>query len=420
VKRKTALVILASLCLPALHAGETRIWTSRKGSTIEAELVKQDGVNATLLGKDGKQLVLKLDDLSLADRQFLVESGGADPKILVTGEVGEPEKQVKIDTSTIKKLKDKTLVFGSETEADFELTESEHFLIASAGDVRPQAAAETAERVWHGMAFQHMDFRVDWGDKKMLIILAEKREAYTALGRWYQEFLRSKDAGPAAVRVKSMWEESGAQSMNIDETIMNRFNLVDEALVFNVKLDSTGGASFKKPMTPFLIHTLSKTLLAKQMGGVSSYGSEGYFALLTGHGYYKEISLGGKSETQLLTATGTDGGGFDTKKGFEDGTSWARELKSLVRKGDIKPELEPMLKWDAEKLTPEKIVLIYAFAYYMESTPQRANSFAAMIRRIETSQQVPAAIEIAKLFGFDSVEAFDADWTKFIKEGPFK
>ncbi len=416
VKRKTALVILASLCLPALHAAEARIWTSRKGSTIEAELLKQDGVNATLATKDGKQLVLKLDDLSLADRQFLVETGGADPKILVTGEVGEPEKQVRIDSATIKKLKDQNLVFGSESEADFELTESEHFLVASAGDVRPQAAAETAERVWHGMAFQHMNFRRDWEGKKMLIILAEKREAYTALGRWYQEFLRNQDQGPAAVRVGAMWEESGAQSMNIDETIMNRFNLIDEALVFNVK----EGSSFKKPMTPFLIHTLSKSLLAKQMGGVSSYGGEGYFALLTGHGYYKEISLGGKSETHLLTATGTDGGAFDTKKGFEDGTSWARELKSLVRKGDIKPELEPMLKWTTEELKPEKIVLIYAFAYYMESTPQRLNSFAAMVRRIESSNQVPAPIEIAKLFGFDSVEAFNADWTKFIKEGPFK
>ncbi|MCW1925575.1 hypothetical protein OKA05_23655 [Luteolibacter arcticus] len=416
MKRTPALWLLASLCLPVLNAGETRIWTSRKGSTVEAELLKQDGVNATLLPKDGKQLVLKLDDLSLADRQFLVETGGADPKILVTGEVGEPEKQVRIDTSTIKKLKDQTLEFGSESEATFELTESEHFLIASAGDVRANAAAETAERVWHGMAFQHMNFRRDWEDKKMLIILAEKREAYTALGNWYKEFLRGKDAGDAAVRVGAMWEKAGATSINLDETIMKRFNLFDEAPVFNV----TDASQYKKPMTPFLIHSLSKDLLGKQMGNVSSYGAEGYFAILTGHGFYKEISLGGKSETQLLAATGTDGEGFESKKGFEDGTSWARELKSMVRKGDIKPELEPMLKWTAEELKPEKIVMIYAFAYYMESTPARLNSFAAMVRRIESSNQVPAPVEIATLFGFDSVEAFNADWTKFIKEGPFK
>jgi hypothetical protein len=416
VKRTPALWLIASLCLTAVHAADTRIWTSRKGSTIEAELLKQDGVNATLATQDGKQIVLKLDDLSLADRQFLVEFGGADAKILVTGELGQPEKQTRIDNATIKKLKDQTLVFGSETEATFELTESEHFLIASAGDVRPQAVAETAERLWHGMAFQHMNFRRDWEGKRMLLILAEDREAYTALGRWYKEHLRSLDEGPAAVRVGAMWEEGGAQSMVLDETITKRFNLFDSAMVFNVK----DASLFKKPMSPFLIHTLSKNLLAKQMGGVSSYGAEGYFALLTGHGFFKEISLGGKSETQLLAATGTGGGGFEEKKGFEDGTSWARELKSLVRKGDIKVELEPMFKWTAEELNAEKIVLIYSFASYMQSTPARLNSFAAMVRRMESSNQVPAPVEIATLFGFDSVAALEADWALFIKEGNFK
>lgn len=173
-------------------------------------------------------------------------------------------------------------------------------------------------------------------------------------------------------------------------------------------------------MSPFLIHSLSKALLAKQMGGVSSFGAEGYFALLTGHGYFKEISLGGKSETVLIAATGTSGSAFDTKKGFEDGTSWARQLKALVRKGDLKVEIDPMFKWTAEELTPEKIVLIYSFACYMQSTPSRLNSFAAMVRRMESSNQVPAPVEIAKLFGFDSVAALEADWALFIKEGNFK
>lgn len=416
MKRTPALWLIASLCLPALHAAETRIWTSRKGSTVEAELLKQDGVNATLATKEGKQLVLKLDDLSLADRQFLVEVGGADPKILVTGELGEPEKQVRIDSATIKKEKEEKLVFGSESEAEFEITESEHFVIASAGDVRPQAAAETAERMWHGMAFQHMNFRRDWEGKKMLLILAEKREAYAALGRWYQEFLRGQDAGEQAVQVSKTWDQTGSTSIGLPEEIIKRFNLFPESTVFNVK----DGSAYKKPMTPFLVHCLASGLLAKQMGNVSSYGSEGFFALLHGHAFYKEISLAGKSETNLLAAGESSGDELSTKKGFEDGTSWARELKSLVRKGDIKPQLEPMLKWTINELKPEQLVMIYAFAAYMESTPARLNSFAAMVRRIESSNQVPAPVEIAKLFGFDSVEAFDADWLLFIKEGPFK
>ena len=40
-------------------AGESRIWTSRKGSTLEAELLKADATNATLVTKAPK---LKKDD----------------------------------------------------------------------------------------------------------------------------------------------------------------------------------------------------------------------------------------------------------------------------------------------------------------------------------------------------------------------
>src|SRR5690606_15424624 len=83
----------------------------------------------------------------------------------------------------------------------------------------------------------------------------------------------------------------------------------------------------------------------------------------------------------------------------------ARELRSMVRQGDIKAEVGPMFKWTMDELTPERLVLSYSFAYYMQSTPQRASSFAAMIRRIESSHQIPAPLEIAPLFGFETPAA---------------
>jgi len=63
---------------------------------------------------------------------------------------------------------------------------------------------------------------------------------------------------------------------------------------------------------------------------------------------------------------------------------------------------------------------MYSFAYYMESTPARLSAFAKMIRRAGTSNLIPASIEIAKMFGFDSVEALEADWIAFIKSQDFK
>ncbi|OYV05484.1 MAG: hypothetical protein CFE26_11355 [Verrucomicrobiales bacterium VVV1] len=400
----------------AAFAAETRIWTSRKGSTLEAELLKADATSATLVAKDSKQIVLKIEDLSLADRQFLVEYGNADPKLLVAGELGEPEKQVKIDSATIKKLKDGSLKLGEESESLFELTESEHFLVASAGKVNADSVAETAERLWHGMAFQHMNFRRDWADKRMLIFLAEDRPAYTAIGEWYQGRLRAAGNDEAAGRVKATWDQLGSTSISLNEEMMKAHNLHPQGILFNIREAS----QFKKAMGPFQIHTIAGALLTKQLGGVSSFGSEGYFAVTTGHSYFKEIALGGKSETQLLSVEGTGNDEISSKKGFEDGSSWVRGLKTAVRKGTVKVDLEPMLKWKLEGLKPEELVLIYSFSYYMQSSPQRLCAFATMVRRIESSNQIPPAVEIAKIFGFDSVQAFNADWELFIKEGNFK
>lgn len=397
-------------------AAESRIWTSRKGSTIEAELLSADATTATLVTKDAKQIPLKFEDLSLGDRQYLVEFGGADPKILVAGEVGEPEKQVRIDSATIKKLKDKTLQLGDESAAVFQLTESEHFLVASAGDVHADGVAETAERLWHGMAFQHMNFRRDWADKRMLVLIAENRDAYKATGDWYAGVLTAMGRADAAGQVKGSWDKMGSTSMQLPEELAKEHNLHAQALLFNAKEPRL----FKKDMAPFVIHCISGALLTKQLGGVSSFGSEGYFALTTGFSYYKEISLGGKSETQILGAESIGNDELSSKKGFEDGSSWARELKSAVRKGSVKVELEPMLKWTFADLKPEQLVLIYSFSAYLQSSPQRLCAFAAMVRRIESSNQIPPAVEIAKIFGFDSVDALNADWLLFIKEGKFK
>lgn len=416
---KNVLLLLVGLGFSLHHiafAAEPRVWTSRKGSIIEAELLKADATSATLATKDARQIVLKIEDLSLADRQFLVEFGGVDAAILVAGDLGSPEEQVRIDAATIVKLKDAKLDFAGDTAMEFELTQTEHFLIASSGKVRPDAVAKTAERLWHGMSFQHMNFRRDWADTRMLIFLVEDRTTYAALGDWYKKTLTEQGQADAASRSAATWDKVGSTSLTISAEMAKPQNLQTRALVFNV----TDENRFKKEMGPFQIHCIAGALLGKQLGGVSSFGSEGYFAITTGHSYLKEIALGGKSETQILSVGGSQDDEFTSASGFKDGTSWARTLRKEVRKDNIKVELEPMLKWTIEGLKPEQLVLIYSFSSYMQSNPKRLCAFAAMVRRIESSNQIPPAIEIAKIFGFDSVEALNADWSEYIKEGDFK
>jgi len=406
--------LLGSISLPA---AESRIWTSRKGSNIEAELLKVDGEVVVLVTKETKEIKVKMEDLSLADRQYLVEYGGVDKKVLVGEDLGEPEKDVRIDSKTFNKL-DKQLQLGDESILMFELMETEHYLIGYAGKVRPNGVAETAERLWHGMAFQHMNFRRDWGEKRRLVLLCEDREVYGALGKWYSRQLAEGGNIDAGQKSQVLWDKVGATTVYVEDEFADEWNLHRSVTVYNIKEGSE--KRYRDDMSPFPTHVLAGHLLRQQMGGVSNYGSEGYFAVITGHAYYKEIQLAGKTETNLIDASGSQFDEITSSRGFEDGTSWARTIRALVRRDKVQPDFAKMLAWDQSQLDPEKLVLIYSFAYFCQSTPERLAGFAALVRLVESSNQIPEPIEFAKLFGFETVEAFQTAWIEFIKSTAFK
>jgi len=411
----TLALAFATAITPALPANELRTWMSRQGGTVEASLNSLRGDQVVLATADGRQVTLRTSDLSLADRQHLVEFSSAEKSILAGGDPGQPEKDLRIDSSLFETLPDK-LALPGESAAEFTLLQTPHFLIATAGDIRPRIIAETAERLWHGMAFQHMNFRKDWGDKRALIFVVEDRSAYEALGRWNIANLTAINQVDAAQAAAAAWPRVGGTSIMLPDNLIEERGLLPNSRVFNV----TDSNSFRRPMGSFVVHSISNSLLATQLGGIASFGAEGYFAITTGHAYYKEISLAGKSETNLLTVAGSQRDEISSQSGFEDGTSWARTLRQLVRRGTVVPDLAELFKWSSGELTPERLVLIYSFAYYMQSDAARLSSYAAMVRRIESSNQIPELIEIASLFGFETLEALQEDWVEFIKSTDFR
>jgi hypothetical protein len=416
---KTLILCWLAMAL-TVGAAELRIWTSVKGTTLEAKLQRYDAekglVYLAVLKPEPKELKLKLMDLSLADRQHLVEYADADPKILTEGDLEVPEEDARVNTGDFEKLKERMALDGG-SDLVFNLMQTEHFLVATSGNVRPQGVGEMAERLWHGMAFHHMEFREDWGDGRMLIVLIAKDRIYKEVGEWYAKYLAGIGRDAQAQRVKMLWERLGSTTIYLPGEVAEKHEVFTDAVVFNV----SDGGRYRKVFSPFPTHSLAGRIIAHQIGGTSEFGSRGYFAITTGHAYYKEIQLADKTETHLLDASEYDGNEIVEARGFEDGTSWAKTLRKMVRKGDVVPKLESLLALeDATNLTPQYQVHIYSLAYYMQSTPGRLSAYAKMIRRSGTSNQIPASIEIAKIFGFDSVEALEADWIEFIKSTKFK
>jgi hypothetical protein len=407
------LLLVSAVSTLFSSAADFRIWTSMKGSSIEAQILKYDNGVAFLTTKEPKEIQIKVVDLSLADRQYLIEFAQADKDLLLKGEPSIPEKAWRKPKDFIKKLEETLSLDGSED--GFELYETKHYLFAASRGVNPQGLAETAEACWHGMAFQHLEFIENWGTTRKLIIVPKDPEVYQAVGIYEQERLVAAGQNERAENLAEIWTRIGVGSIGVKEELMKKFNLKDRGMAFHTK----DKKDFRKEWNSFQTHVICSDLLSEQLGGVSSISGNGYFALSRGHAFYKEIQLTKKTETNLINKD--SGGDIGSKKGFADGTAWAKELRKLVKKGKVTPKLQQTLDLQGPTdLDPEKLVTMYALSCYLQSTQPRIAAYAKLCRRINTSDQVPATSELVKFFGFETVEAFEKDWVEFIKSRDFK
>jgi hypothetical protein len=267
------------------------------------------------------------------------------------------------------------------------------------------------------MAFQHPAFRTKFGEKRRAIFAIEEEENQKAVGQWYGNYLESINEREASMNLTQTWPKSTGSTITLPQDTADKHGIFRQARVF--KVNKNNESSFKDVFGPFLTNTISSDMISTQMGGVSKFGSSGYFALVTGHAYYKEIQLAGKSATSMISAQYDNDDLFQTR-GFGDGTGWAKELKKLVRKGDAKPSIKDLYGYTANTLSPTQLVLLYSFSHFAQSTPQLLAGYAKMAERVDTSNQVPEAVELAKLLGFETVEQLEKAWIEYIGSSKFK
>ncbi len=406
---KTILIFISSLMISG--AEEFRIWTSQKGPSVKAQAIKFDKDVAYLKTEKGKELKVKLEDLSQTDRQYLIDTLEADKDLLKEGKLAVPEKSWRKPKNFIKKL-DETLMFDG-TQYYFDLYETEHFLFAAEKGIKPHALAVTAEGCWHGMAFQHLDFRDSWGTTKKLIIIPEGPEGYLSVGKYEHKRLLDEGQNDEARRSKEMWPLVGVGKLGLKDDLMEKYKLKKRALAFHTKRKQ----DFKKAWKPFHTHIISNSLIREQLSGMPT--GKGAFALVRGHSYYKEILLTRKTETHLIDKISS--GDIDTKKGFKDGSAWPQILRQQVKKGKIKPRLlQTMLLTRPQDLDPESLVTMYSLSYFMQSSQKMLTSYIKLVEDVSGGGQMPSPQEWVKYFGYENVVDFEKAWKEFIISRNFK
>ncbi len=420
-----AIAFAAVFAVSTAAALEPRTWIVVDGRVIEATLQSVSGNLATLLDNAGHKIQLDRSFLSIGDNNYIEENFPAPKKSAFTTtqapQMPQPAKSAKIDP--------KTFVPGKEaftlTNHAFEVMETPHFKIMYQKPVNPKDVCELAERLWLDAAYVHGTLPQKFvGGRKMAVFLAPDDQTYDYIGEWYANLL--KDAGQVenAARTRATWKQSGSANLYLPREISDKHNVVELGRVFRAyRQGSTPKAKvemIRGVWTPFFTHCLAGDMLDLQAPGTSAFGAKGFFAITKGHSYFKEVSLTGKSETNLLRTQSATGVDVSTVRGLEDARQWAGELKKWVKKGDVKPTFETLNGLRSDTTDVKGNVLSYAWAHYLQSTLPKLSAFNKLIEQIATSRQVPDPADIAKIYGFSNAAAMEADFLKWLTSSDFR
>ena len=430
-----------ALWMPVQDASalEMRTWLSIDGKLVEAELVRVLGDKVELRKKDGAVIQVPKSALSFGDLDYVAENAPADKTKAALGsgtgpkpKLPNPAKDVKIDSRSFKKEAGDFKI-NSRT---YRICETPHFKIMYMRPTDPMGIAELAERLWVDTAFFHSTFIPKWNGRRMGIIIVNDEEAYEDVGSWYADMIAQAGDKEGADKTRKTWPATSAGNIFMPQADADSNAIFNRLRVFrgvlekkfvdqNGKVVKTEKEVVKGVWDPFRTHTLAQDLLMLHAGqGIADATAQGRFGVFTGHAFYKEILLNGRSGTNLI---GVEGSGNDLKtaSGFKDAKDWAPELRKIMKKEAAEWNPSANLKElfalkDGESANTRNIVFSYAFSRFLQSTPERLSAYNRLCAKIDVANQVPELAEIGALYGFDSEDAFIKAWIAWMDSPDFR
>lgn len=410
-----------ALVVPAF-ALEPRTWISLDGRTIDAELIKVEGDIVELKNKENTILKLPKLSLSFGDLDYIAEFAPEEKKNpfakpAAKAKLPNPAKEMKFVSKNVKKDVGE-IKLGA---VSFRVAESPRFKILYSKGVDPGDTAELAERLWHDTAFFHSTFAAKFKSHRHAIILAEADVDFPEVGEWYAELLNAAGNTKAAAAISEVWKKTSASSVGLPADMAEANGLLTEATVIRLAGRSgktPGGDTGKGVWGSFRTHVIAGDLMGIAAGGVAGFAKDGQFMIFTGHSYFKEIDLTGASATGIFnkdTAKKTTASG-----GYDTGRNWAGELKSRIRKKDVKPNLSALFGSSIDDAKADDLALAYSFSRFLQSTPERHTAYSKLLQRIDTSNQVPDLDAFAKIFGLENATALETAWLDYVNSGDFR
>ena len=390
---------------PAAALAEMRKWTDTKGASVEADFVKQDDASVTVKLKNGKEVPIPKARLSPPDLEFL-KSVAADSKApAADGAAAPPAKDVSFDKVKIDKRAWSRKVENlgiSSVDLAVQL-QTEHFHIAGTTKIKQDlvdAYGEALERLYTHLTRDLPGMAALFKDRRMLIYLTDDKKSHEALlnSLSNMDFNQGKISNIAYVRPDATYQEA--------------HKVLGHARVFFAGENTGKQRNLKWEQR---IHFVVTDLFSEYTGNLRSEEDYSFTLLDLSLSYYFEYDISGNIETTVSF-------GFfgNNVEGFKNGRAWGAAVKNLLKSPANRPGLEKLLKTEGAKSEPIDIGSGFGLAQWIFRNPARLASFNALLETAKKEGKVPTPQAFAKAMGFESVEAFDKEWTAFLNSPEFK
>ena len=220
----------------------------------------------------------------------------------------------------------------------FDIVESEHFLVMSSGKVRGKDTAELAERLWYGMNFQHPGFAEKWGDEKKAIFLCGEKTDYDILGKYFVDQLANSGRAQEASNSARTLPMSAGAGLTLDNDTCEKYNVMrgaralraDSKSIFQDQLDAVERSSKSKGFDYIDLSLLTDGLKSEREQGITIDVAHRYINYKTkrivfhdspGHFQYTSNVITAASNCDIAILL------IDIKKGIAEQTK--RHLKIL-------------------------------------------------------------------------------------------
>jgi len=382
--------------------------TSTEGKTIEARIIATTEQEVEIELKNGSRFTLPHSRFSLTSRE-VIRKAHEKPKGPRLGRVqNEPDAPQVSPPFEFKGF-------------SFRESESQHFrfmtLGTSAREVRGIAEKvfvlmmprlqglrdkfEQGEFRAPGEAQNPGDFQQGDGVFKYTVHLVAKQQDYVAMVEQYA----------ASIESRKLKEFVMGTAPNLGQftDFKNRFSVAYD----DGKTDLEGLVAHQVGFQLVSIETESQHLpLWLRMGA-------GYFAEHKVQSrctvFYADFTAYGENQ---YGEGGAGGGVVEKREVLSAEQSWVPSIKAMSRR-EMPVGLARMLEVSTGDLTPVESAFALALFSYCTSGVQEMNAFREVLDLV-SKQEDPNAEAFAKLFGFETVEAFDAAWRDYIQSRKFR